>query len=83
MVTPLCWSLGDCIQWISNMLQQKAAVGFEKLPEALRQPLGQRFDGFIDDQPVPVPSPCSRILRRSEAEEKASKRDDCAPPRML
>jgi len=26
MVTPLCWSLGDCIQWIDNMLQQKASV---------------------------------------------------------
>src|SRR5258708_31743656 len=57
MVTPLCWSLGDCIQWIGNMLQQKAAVGFEKLPEALRQPLGQRLGSLIDDQSVPVPSP--------------------------
>ncbi len=83
MVAPLGWSFRDCIQWIGNMLQQKASVCLEEFPEALWQPLGQRLDGFIDDQPVPVPSPRSRILRSSAAEEKASKRDDCAPPRVL
>src|SRR6267154_5654774 len=35
------------------MLQQKASVCFEKLPEALRQPLGQGLDGFIDDSLCP------------------------------
>src|SRR5258708_38632416 len=65
------------------MLQQKASVCFEKLPEALRQPLGQRLDGFIDDQPVSISPPCSRILRRRETEAQTSQRDACAPPCML
>jgi hypothetical protein len=42
------------------MLQQKAAVGIEKSTK-LRW---KGFDGLIDDQPVPVPSPRPRVLRK-------------------
>src|SRR6267143_721446 len=79
VIVPLGRSFRDHIQRIGDMLQQKAAICVEELPDTRRQGI----DGFVDDEPVPASSPRARILRSGKEEHEASERDSRASPRKL
>src|SRR5712664_88882 len=83
VIVPLGRSFRDYVQRIGDMLQQKAAICIEELPNTLWQSLRQGIDGFVDDEPVSAPAPRARTLRREKAEHDASERDSRWPPRVL
>src|SRR5438552_10197037 len=73
MIAALRGRLGDGIERIGNVLRQHRAAGFEE-PAKLWRKSFQRVYGFIDDQPLTVPSP-GRGTQGNECADAAKRRD--------
>jgi hypothetical protein len=74
MVVALGGSFCDGVERIGNVLRKDCTICFEKGTNVGRE----RFDGFVYDQPVCVPSPGKRIVGQQKTEQGAENKR--APP---
>src|ERR1700682_1037240 len=74
VVMALSRRLGHGVQRVSDVLQQKCAVCFEKIANIRRQ----GFDCFIKDQLVSIAAPGARVLREEDTYRNDGKQDGCA-----
>src|SRR5213080_3904589 len=81
MIAALRGRLGDCIERIGNVLRQHRAAGFEE-PAKLRRKSFERVYGFIDDQPLTVPSPGEGMIGEQEAEHSRENDGSGPSPRL-
>src|SRR2546421_5246909 len=77
MIAALRRRLGDGIERVGDVLRQQRTAGFEE-PTKLRRKSFERVYGFVDDQPLTVPSPGEGMIGEQEAEH--SKENDGSGP---
>src|SRR2546429_8911460 len=69
MIAALRRRLGDGIERVGDVLRQQRTAGFEE-PTKLRRKSFERVYGFVDDQPLTVPSPGEGMIGGQQAEHR-------------